>query len=103
MNSFKYSVLGSSLATGGGETAPNLEGIVDNPLHASEGTDHEDTGAKTLPKAVEADVLVDLTEALASLVHDGNDGVRRVRNNSAENTSRVSRHEGDSHLSTFAV
>lgn len=92
-----------SLATGGGETAPDLVGVVDHPLEAGEGTDHEDTGAETLPEAVHADSTVDLSDALASLVHDGDTGVGGVGNDGAEDTSAVSGHEGDHHLGALAV
>ena len=93
----------SSLATGGSETAPDLESIIDHPLEASEGTDHEDTGAETLPEAAHADSTVDLTDALASLVHDGDTGVGGVGNDGAEDTSQVAGHEGDHHLLALAV
>jgi len=93
----------SSLSTGSGESAPNLEGIVDNPLHASKGTNHENSGSETLPESVETNILVDLSGALSSLVHDGHHSISWMRDNSAENTSNITRHEGNHKLGGLAV
>ena len=93
----------SSLSTGGGESAPNLEGIVDNPLHASKGTNHENSGSETLPESVETNILVDLTSTLSGLVHDRDHGVSWMRDDGAENTGNITRHEGDHKLGSLAV
>ena len=92
-----------SLSTGGGETASDLEGIVDDPLEASKGTNHEDSGTKTLPESVETNVGVDLSDGSTLLVHDGDHGVSWMRNNGAEDTGNVTRHEGDHELGGLAV
>jgi hypothetical protein len=92
----------SSLA-GGLETASNLEGVVDVPLETGEGTNHEDTGAKSGPESLEADLAVDLGGGSSTLVHDGDHGVGGVRHDSAEDTSPVSGHEGNAELGALAV
>ena len=93
----------SSSLAGGLETHGDLEGIVDPPLETGEGTDHDDTGAETVPEAVEADAGVDLADGVALLVHDGDHGVSWVRHDSAENTSPVTSHEGDHELGALGV
>ena len=61
----KLSTARYSLSTGGGKTASNLEGVVDNPLKAGEGTDHEDSGTETLPESGETDLSIDLLDLLS--------------------------------------
>ena len=84
-----------SLATGGLEADCYLEGVVDPPLETSEGTNHDNSCADTVPEALETDVLVDLGDLLADrsarglLVQDGNHSVSGVGHNSAEDTSKV--------------
>lgn len=85
------------------KTASDLEGVVDPPLETSEGTDHDDTGAKTVPEAREADSVVDLARGTSLLVHDGDHGVGGVRNDSAEDTSPVAGQEGDHKLEVLGV
>lgn len=103
------SLLSRSTATGSGEAAEDLVGVVDPPLQASEGTDHENTCAKTVPKTLETDFAVDLLDLLTSwlvaglLVQDGDHGVGRVGNDSAEDASPVAGHESDHQLSGLAV
>lgn len=53
-------MLKRSLSSSGGKTAPDLEGIVDDPLEAGKGTDHEDSGSKTLPESGESNFSIDL-------------------------------------------
>lgn len=98
-----------SLSTGGGKTASDLEGVVDDPLKAGEGTNHEDSGTETLPESCESNLCVDLlnlrpsgTTSL-SLVEDGDHGVSWMRNEGAENTGNVTRHESDHELFSLAV
>lgn len=78
-----------SLGASSLHTASDLEGVVDVPLHTSKGADHEDPGAETLPEASEANVLVDRTGGAALLVHDRDHGVSGVRDDSAEDTGKV--------------
>jgi hypothetical protein len=98
-----------SLSTGGGESASNLEGIVDDPLEASKGTNHEDSGTETLPESVESNLSVDLLDlghsgtTSGSLVEDGDHGVSWMGNNGAENTGNVTRHESNHELGTLGV
>ena len=98
-----------SLSNGGGESASNLEGIIDDPLEASKGTNHEDSGTKTLPESGESNLGVDLLNlrpggaTSSSLVEDGDHGISWVRNDGAENTSDVTGHEGNGKLSSLGV
>lgn len=36
---------------GAGQTEVDLHGVIDEPLQSSQGTDHDDTGHKTVPHA----------------------------------------------------
>ena len=78
-------------------------------MQAGEGTNHENSGSETLPETWESDLRVDLFDLLSSasvrlsLVQNGDHGVSWVRNNGAENTSNVTRHEGDHKLGGLAV
>ena len=98
-----------SLSTGCGKSAPNLEGIVDDPLETGEGTNHEDSCSKTFPESGETNFTVDFSDLRSgacagfSLVEDGDHGVSWVGNDGAEDTSDVTGHEGDQHLSSLAV
>ena len=99
-----------SLSTGGGETAPDLEGIVDDPLHAGKGTNHENSGSDTFPETVETDFSIDFFNlgsssglGFASLVEDGNHSVGWVGNDGAEDTSNVTGHEGNHELGALGV
>lgn len=87
-------------STSGGQTNVHLEGIVDEPLEGSQGTDHEDTHAKTTPDANRTELLEDLTDRRTSgvLVQLGDNRVSRVRDDSAEDTSDVTSSEGDAEL-----
>ena len=100
----RFTYLGgdSSLARGL-ESHSNLEGIVDPPLETGEGTNHENTGAKAGPETVEANASVDGTSGFTGLVHDGDHGVGGVRDDSAEDTSPVTGHEGNSELLALGV
>lgn len=98
-----------SLSTGGLEAGGYLEGVVDPPLETSEGTDHDDSGSNTVPETLETDVSVDLTNLLTDgcvgglLVKDGNHSVRGVRDDSACDTSQVTRCKHDGELSGLRV
>jgi len=92
-----------SLGAGGLEAGGGLEGVVDEPLETSESTDHEDPDTKTLPEAIEADIVVDGSGGTTILVHDGDHGVSGVGDNSAEDTSEVTRHEGNRELGSLGV
>mmetsp|Transcript_13057 Transcript_13057/g.22034 ORF Transcript_13057/g.22034 Transcript_13057/m.22034 type:complete len:302 (+) Transcript_13057:28-933(+) len=98
-----------SLASGGGEAASHLERVVDDPLHAGEGTHHEDPSSESLPEPVEADFAVDLLNLVASralslpLVQDGDHGVGGVGNHGAEDTGDVAGEEGDHELGGLSV
>ena len=99
-----------SLSTSGLKTHRDLECIVDNPLKAGKSTNHENSGTKTLPETIEADLSVDLLDlstsrlgGSTSLVEDGDHGISWVRDDGAENTSDVTRHEGNGKLSTLRV
>ena len=93
-----------SFASGGLETASDLEGVIDPPLETGEGTNHDDSCTETVPETLETDFTVDFLNLLASwsiavsLVEDGDHGVSGVRHNSAEDTSPVTRQEGDHEL-----
>ena len=99
-----------SLSTGGGETAPDLERIVDDPLHAGKGTNHENSGSDTFPETVETDFSIDFFNlssstglGFTSLVEDGNHGIGWVGNDGAEHTGNVTGHEGDHELGALGV
>ena len=92
-----------SLATSGCEADSHLEGVVDPPLETSERTDHEDSGTETLPETLEADIGVDLASSATLLVHDGDHRVSGVRDDGAEDTSKVTGHEGDHELCRLGV
>ena len=78
-------------------------------MEAGKGTDHEDSGTKTLPESVESNIGIDLfnlgTGRLSggSLVEDGDHGISWMRDNGAEDSSNVTRHEGDEHLLSLGV
>ena len=78
------------LATSGLKADHGLEGIVDPPLKTGEGTDHDDTSAKTAPDTDRAHILQDLEDAATSaLVQLGHNGVSGVGHDGAEDTSEV--------------
>lgn len=87
-------------STSGGQTDVDLEGIVDEPLEGSQGTDHEDTHAKTTPDTNGTHLSEDLTNRRTSgvLVQLGDDRVSRVRDDGAEDTSDVTTDERDTEL-----
>ena len=87
-------------STSSGQTNVDLEGIVDEPLEGSQGTNHEDTHAQTTPDTHGTELLEDLTNRRTSgvLVQLGDDRVGRVRDDSAEDTSDVTTDERDSEL-----
>jgi len=97
----------SCLTTRGLETNCSLEGIIEPPLETSEGTNHDDSCDESSPESLESDFGVDLadifSESSLSLdgVELGDHGISRVRDDSAEDTSAVSRHECDGELLTL--
>lgn len=93
-------LLGRGSSTSGGQTNVHLEGVVEEPLEGSQGTDHEDTHAKTTPDANRSELLKDLTDRRTSgvLVQLGDHRVGRVRDDGAEDTSDVTSGEGDTEL-----
>lgn len=96
----------SSITTRGLETDGSLEGIVDPPLETSEGTNHKNSGKETSPETRETDLRVDVTNTLTLVfrsVHLGNHGISRVRDEGAEDTSQVTRHEGNGQLLSLRV
>jgi len=100
---------GGSSTTGSLETNHSLEGIVDPPLETSEGTDHDNSGSHTSPESAETDFRVDFLDVFSSGatsldgVELGDHSISRLRDQSAEDTSDVTRHEGDGELSTLGV
>jgi len=103
--------LGAAAASSGGREADcGLEGIVDPPLEASEGTDHDNSGHEASPKSLEADLRVDLSDlvaerALGLALGDelGEDGVGGVGDDGAEDACEVAGGEGDAELRGLAV
>lgn len=96
----------SSITTRGLETDGSLEGIVDPPLETSEGTNHKNSGKETSPETRETDLRVDVANTLTLVfrsVHLGNHGISRVRDEGAEDTSQVNRHEGNGQLLSLRV
>ena len=95
------------LATRSTHTHGRLEGIVDPPLEASEGTNHDHTGTETLGgQAGDTDFASDLAETLApvlSLAHERDERVSGVGDDGADDTGEVTGGEGDTELSTLAV
>mmetsp|Transcript_21871 Transcript_21871/g.59885 ORF Transcript_21871/g.59885 Transcript_21871/m.59885 type:complete len:357 (-) Transcript_21871:6-1076(-) len=95
------------LSTSGAHAHGGLESVVDPPLQTSKGADHQHTDAETLGAQVQvAELRSDLSEALAlvgRLAHQGHNGVSRVGNDGANNTSNVARSESDSELSGLVV
>ena len=63
-----------------------LEGVVDPPLEAGEGTDHKDTGAEAAPDAGGAQLGEHLAGRLAALGHLRHHGVGRVGHDGARHT-----------------
>ena len=82
-----------------GETEPDLDGVVDEPLGSGERTNHDDPRRQSLPDSHEAELLQGLTGG-GSLggVHLRDDSVGRVRDNCAEDTSDVTSSESDDEL-----
>jgi hypothetical protein len=72
-------------------------------LHASKGTNHEDSSTETFPESVETNIGVDFSSGFTGFVHDRDHSVSWMRYNSAENTCNITRHESDHELGTFAV
>lgn len=73
-------------------------------METGEGTNHDDSSTETVPETLESDFAVDFFNLLTSrcvrfsLVQDRDHGVSGVRNNSAEDTSPVTREEGNHKL-----
>jgi hypothetical protein len=52
------------MPAGGGQPEEDLERVVDEPLRAGQGADHEDADGQAVPEALEADVAVDAGHGL---------------------------------------
>jgi len=89
----------------GGDPDANsgLEGIIDPPLKAGQGSNHDNTGSKATPNSFEAKLREDLSSTLSTLGHLGHHGVSRVRDNGASNTSDVARSESDTQVLSLGV
>lgn len=103
-------LFGAASSSSGLESNHGLEAIVDPPLETSEGTDHDDSGHETSPETLESYFGVDGSDFAAQGARDvslgnqlGEDGVCGVGNYGAEDTSEVTRGEGDSQLGGFAI
>jgi hypothetical protein len=93
-------LLSGGSSTSGGQTNVDLEGVVHEPLKGSQGTNHEDTHAKTTPDTNRSHFSEDLANRRTSgvLVQLGDHRVGRVRDDGAEDTSDVTSGEGDTEL-----
>jgi hypothetical protein len=93
-------LLSGGSSTSGGQTNVDLEGVVHEPLKGSQGTNHEDTHAKTTPDTNRSHFSEDLANRRTSgvLVQLGDHRVGRVRDDGAEDTSNVTSGEGDTEL-----
>lgn len=102
-----YIVDNRLLSTSGAHAHGALERVVDPPLEASESTDHDNPGAETLGSNVgNTNLANDLTERLAlvgRLSELRNEGISGVGDDGTDNTSEVTRGEGDTELSSLAV
>ena len=77
----------------------HLNTVIDEPLKGSQGSNHDDPGAKTLPESAKTKGLHGSTNACAwSLVEVGHQGVGGVGHDGAEDTSNVASGEGDNQL-----
>jgi len=79
-------------------------------LHAGKGTNHENSGSDTFPETAETNFSIDFFDlssssglGFTSLVEDGNHGISWVRDDGAENTSNVTRHESNHELGALGV
>lgn len=91
------------------ETNSSLEAVVDPPLETGEGTDHQNSGSETSPETGESNLRVDqghgseCTTIRLNVVKLGDHSVSRLRDQSAENTSNVTRSESNRELLSLAV
>lgn len=92
------------------EASHYLECVVDPPLETCQGAYHQDSSSETSPKTGHSNIAVDFLDLvdctvlrLSSLIELGYHGVCWVRDNCAEDTCPVSRHEGDWELCGFWV
>ena len=99
-----------SLSSSGGKPTPDFEWIVNDPLHAGKGTYHENSSSNTFPESIESNFTIDFFNLsssslfrCSSLVKNGNHGISWMRNNSTEDTSKVTRHKGNHKLSTLTI
>ena len=103
--------LGDSTSSSGcGQTDSSLEGVIDPPLQTSKGTDHQDSGHETSPQTLESDLSInsaDLLTKRTSLrplrVQFRDHSVSRMRDNSTEDTSKVTRSKSNAQLSSLVV
>lgn len=94
-------------ASGRAHPERGLEAVVDPPLQAGEGPDHEDAGHEALEHQVGHPHLAgDLPDGLAlvlGLAHEAHQRVGRVGNDRAKDPCKVSRREGDAELRRLVV
>merc|ERR1719297_639512 len=82
-----------------GKTQLDLNTIIDEPLKSSQGSNHDNPGAETLPESTKTKGLHGSANACAwSLVEVGHQGVGGVGHDGAEDTSNVASGEGDNQL-----
>ena len=102
-------LLDSGGTTGGSESHSSFESVIDPPLETGEGTNHEDSGAKTSPETSHTDFGVDLRHIFTQssfgfdIVQLGHHSVGGVTHDGAENTGQVTRGEGNAQLSSLGV
>lgn len=101
---------GLGASAGGLQTHCGLEAVVDPPLETGQRTDHQNPRAEPSPQSLEPDLGVDLADLLAEAaallaltVELAHHGVGGVRDNRAEDTSQVTRGEGDTQLGALGV
>ena len=101
---FLFQRLGHLGGRRAGKVQPHLNGVIDEPLSGRQGTNHDDTGRKTLPETGESEFLGRLHGCRALLfVHQRNNRVGRVRNDGAEHTGDVTGCERHNQLFTLGA
>lgn len=101
---------GAAASSGCCQSDGGLEGVVNPPLETGEGTDHDDPGHQSSPESRKSNFSIDPSDfgcqrsLLTSFgVQFRNHCVSRVRNNGAEDTSKVTRGEGNAQLGSLIV
>jgi len=102
-----YVITDGLFATGGTHTHGRLERVVDPPLEASQGTDHDNTGTETLGgEGGKTGLGGNGTDGLAlvfGFAQQGDQRVGGVGDDSANDTREVTRGESDSELGGLAI